>query len=781
MTPCKRESSLGDRYEEFMVRWEIRTWGPAVWLAVVALTLPASGLAEPVRKAPATGDSALRQQADGLNPDQLYLEADKVLRDEQNGRTIATGNVEARYQGRTLTADEVVFESASRMIRARGKVRIINPDRTAQFADEIVLDQSLTVGAASGFAARSEGQIKMAAATAVRRSETLNELNRAIYTPCEICAENGKTRAPSWSIQAERIVQDRERQVVTYRNAVIRVRGLPVFYLPVFWHPDPQAERRSGFLTPDIQTSGRRGLSYEQPYLFVLSPSADVTLSPQINSRVAPFVNAHYRQRFRSGAVDVRGGFTYDRDFDGDGNAFGDPTSRSYLLASGAFALTPEWRWGFSAERTSDNLLFEKYDVGEVYIARGPFVPDDRRLISQVYTTHQTARSWLSAGAFSIQGLRPEDDDRTFPRVGPFIEGRFEPVTSIGGGRLRVQTSAVVLTRDAAPASPSGTPGLDSRRVTFEGDWRRTSTSLAGLRIATFGNLRMDGYSLDDVDPQIGQGRLQGRALASLGADVSLPLGQRIGSALVVLEPTAQVLASAGAALIRVGRTPTGAPIYLNEDSATAVFDETSLFRLNRFPGYDLVEDGLRLSLAGRASVLWDDGRRASFVLGRSFRSNDSEVFSTTSGLATKASDWIISAEATPISGVSLFGKTRLDGENLDVRRAEAGADVSLPQGRGYVRYLREETGPSSGRRENIDLGGEYFLSESWGVSFYGNRDIARSAWVIRDIGVVYRDGCTRLDVIYRQEDLQIGRLGSSTSVNVRLTLATLGGPLGGR
>jgi hypothetical protein len=52
---------------------------------------------------------------------------------------------------------------------------------------------------------------------------------------------------------------------------------------------------------------------------------------------------------------------------------------------------------------------------------------------------------------------------------------------------------------------------------------------------------------------------------------------------------------------------------------------------------------------------------------------------------------------------------------------------------------------------------------------------------VIRDIGVVYRDGCTRLDVIYRQEDLQIGRLGSSTSVNVRLTLATLGGPLGGR
>ncbi|MFM1960912.1 MAG: hypothetical protein RL588_2429, partial [Pseudomonadota bacterium] len=713
--------------------------------------------------------------------DQLYLEADTVSRDEEKGLTIARGDVQARFQGRTLTADEVTFEASTRLIRARGNVRIINPDRTAQFAQEIVLDQSLSVGAAAGFAVRSEGPIKMAAASAVRRSETVNELNQAIYTPCEVCAKNGDPRNPTWSIQAEQIVQDRTRQVVTYRNAVIRVRGAPVMYIPVFWHPDPQAERRSGFLTPKLDTSGRRGLSFEQPYVYVLNPSADLTLSPQINSRVAPFLNAHYRQRFRTGAIDVRGGFTYDRDFDGDGNAFGDPTARSYLLASGAFALTPEWKWGFSAERTSDNLLFEKYDIGDVYVARGPFVPDDRRLISQVYATRQTARSWFSAGAFSIQGLRPEDDDRTFPTVGPFVEGRFEPVSDLVGGRLRIRTTGVVLTRDTAPGGPAGVPGLDSRRATFEADWRRTSTTTGGLRVALFGHLRGDGYSLNDLDGVAGRSATQGRALASAGADVSLPLVRRFDKALVVVEPTAQLVASAGAALIRVGRDASGAPIYLNEDSATVVFDETSLFRLNRFPGYDLTEDGLRMSLAGRASVLWDDGRRANLVVGRSFRSSDSDVFSTTSGLSRKASDWIVAAEAEPLQGVSLFARTRLDGENLTVRRAEAGANVSLKRGSGYFRYLKEETGPGSGRRENADLGGEVFLTENWGVTAYGSRDIAASAWVIRDLGVVYRDDCTRLDIIYRQEDLQVGRLGSSTSINIRLTLATLGGPLGAR
>ncbi|MFM8375861.1 MAG: LPS-assembly protein LptD, partial [Phenylobacterium sp.] len=221
-------------------------------LALAALLAPSGALAQAAPVAPPPAG------ADGLTADQLYLEADSISRDEARGLTTARGDVRARFQGRTLTADEVTFEASTRLIRARGQVRIINPDRTAQFAEEIVLDQSLAVGAAAGFAVRSEGQIKMAAASAVRRSETLNELNQAIYTPCEVCAKNGDPKQPSWSIQAERIQQDRERQVVSYRNAVIRVRGTPVFYLPVFWHPDPQAERRSGFLTPALQTSGRR-------------------------------------------------------------------------------------------------------------------------------------------------------------------------------------------------------------------------------------------------------------------------------------------------------------------------------------------------------------------------------------------------------------------------------------------------------------------------------------------------------------------------------------------
>lgn len=744
-------------------------------LAGVALLVLSSAQAH--AQVPKTGPSP-----DGLAEDQLYMEADLVVRDDKNKVSTATGDVEVRYQGRTLRAQELVYDEAKGTMRARGETSILNADGSVEYADEIVLDDKMKAGVATGFAARMPKNIKIAAASAVRRSDRINELNRAIYTPCDICAPDGtKPKTPTWSIKAERVVQDKDRQLVYYRNAVVQIFGVPLVYLPVFWHPDPEAVRKSGLLPPEISASDRRGLSYEQPYLFVLSPHSDLTVSPQINTKVAPFVNGRYRKRFYSGALDARFGYTYDEDFDSKGDPFGDKTSRSYVLASGAFAINDKWRWGFTAERTSDDLLFDKYEIGGVYENRGPYVADDRRLISQLYTTRETRNSYFSAAAFTIQGLRPGDNERTFPIVGPLIESRWEPDDKVMGGRLRFRASAVALTREQSPlnAPPLRLDGLDSRRATGEVDWRRVYTSTAGLRIAPYVQARFDAYSLDDnfvgvvgVGPR---SKTLSRGLAVAGADISWPFIRRFKDLSVILEPIAQIALSPDLKQVELGRNALGQPVYLNEDSIAFEFDETNLFRANKFPGYDLYEDGLRANVGGRASVFWDDGRRATILVGRSLRTERNDVFNTQSGLRPKASDWIVSATAEPLRGLSFFSRARLDADDLDIARAEAGANVNSRWGHGYVRYLRDRADPNGLKVENLDLGGEVYLSKHWGLTAYGNRDLVQKAWVIRDLGVVYRDECTRLDFIYRREDTILGRLGPSESFTFRLTLATLG------
>ncbi len=732
---------------------------------------------------------------DGLEPGELYMEADQLIRDDKSKVTTAQGHVEVRYEGRTIRADRLVYEEGEQagmgVIRAYGHVVTLNADGTSEYADQLTLDDKMRAGVALGFSARLQQNVKIAGATAIKRNENVQQLNKAIYTPCPICAADGGAKTPTWSISADEVVQDKAKRIVYYRNARIHVLGATVLYLPVFWHADPQAERASGFLTPNIGASDRRGFSYEQPYVWVISPYSDLVISPQINTKVNPFVNAEYRKRFYSGDVDVRFGGTIDRDFDGKGRAFGNDTARSYILAQGVFRPAPKWRAGFTAERASDDLIFDKYEVGRVYEARGPYVADDRRLISQAYAIRQDTASYFSAAAFTIQGLRPGDIDRTFPIVGPLIETHVDAPGEIVGGRLRLNGSAVVLTREQSPITPAlRLPGLDSRRVTGDVDWRRSFTSTGGLRFEPFVNARIDGYSLSDVLTGVGAGarsQSSSRVLAVAGADISYPLYRRWSAATVVVEPLAQIAVSPNARQIVVGRDPkTGAKTYLNEDSVAFEFDETNLFRANKFPGYDLYEDGARINVAGRASVLWDDGRRASFLLGRSFRSQSNDVFATRSGLRGKSSDWIVSADAQPVQGVSLFARARLDADNLSVHRAEAGVNVSNKFGSGYVRYLTDDfdvnlvnpLDPLSRKRENLDLGGELYFGKNWGVSAYGNRDIAQAAWVIRDVGVFYRDDCTRVDVIYRKEDTVIGRLGPRSSISLRLTLATLGGPL---
>lgn len=745
--------------------------------------------------------------ADGLAQDELYMEADRLTRDDKAKRTTAEGSVEVRYEGRTLRADRVVYDEGAEgqegVIRAYGHVQLINSDGSIEYADELTLDDKMSAGVARGFSARLADNGKIAASTAVRRSSVVQELNRAIYTPCPVCAADGTPKRPTWSISASRVVQDKRRRIIFYRNARIHVLNVPVMYFPVFWHADPTANRVSGLLTPNVGSSQRRGFTYEQPYLWAASPSTDVIVSPQINTKVNPFLNTEVRKRFYSGDLDLRVGYTHEQSVDGNGHKFGDDTNHSYILSRGAFQIDQNWLLGFTAERVSDPLLFDAYDIPKVYESRGPYVADDRRLISQIYAIREDSQSYFSAAAMSIQGLRPNnqnpgqfEDNGTFPTIAPLVEERYNPETTVLGGRLRLIGGGVALTRDEDPNNPT-LPGLDSRRVTAQADWRRTFVSTGGLRVDPFISVRGDFYSLGDVLDKTGVGvhsSNQGRGLATAGADISYPLYRRWRDSTVVLEPLAQLAVSPNARQIITGYDSTGAPIYLNEDSATFEFDETNLFRTDKFPGYDLYEDGARINVAGRGSILWDDGRRASLLIGRSFRSNENPIFAPGSGLRNQASDWIVAADAQPMRGVSMYARSRLDADTLQIHRIEAGANAATKWATGFVRYLKndaEVTGAANdslagGKQENLDIGGELYFHKNWGASVYGSRDMVEGAWAIRDIGIFYHDECVRVDVIYRKQDAvifvqdnnQLRQIGRNEQIVVRLTLATLGGKL---
>ena len=68
-------------------------------------------------------------------------------------------------------------------------------------------------------------------------------LNKAIFTSCK-----KNDNCPPWSIKADKITHDRINQNILYKNAVLNLYDVPVFYFPKFFHPDPSVDRRSRLL-----------------------------------------------------------------------------------------------------------------------------------------------------------------------------------------------------------------------------------------------------------------------------------------------------------------------------------------------------------------------------------------------------------------------------------------------------------------------------------------------------------------------------------------------------
>jgi LPS-assembly protein len=720
-----------------------------------------------------------------LGTDGFYLEADTMIRDDEHHTWVAKGSVEARYNGKVLRADELDYDQDTGIITAHGDVQLLNPDGSSEFGKEMTLDKGFNAGLALAFSTRQEPNVKMVADEAIRLNKDAMALNKAVFTVCDICAADGSPKEPTWSIQASQVIQDHDHKVIFYRHAVIRVVGVPVFYTPIFWHTDPSAKRGSGFLAPQFAIDGRRGFSYQQPYLWVISPYSDLVIAPQIDTKVTGLLNAEYRKRFYSGQIDIRGGYTYARQFDSNGKPYDDLTSRSYILGSGAFVPAPNWTWGFSAERVTDPLLFQRYAVANAFDPRGLYATDDQRLLSQLYATEQNQRSYLAVSAMSFQGLRVGDLNGTFPVVAPLIEAHYDPDVRVFGGRVRLEGGGVLLDR-ARNVNTDTAPGNDSLRTSLGGDWRGAYTFYNGIRLEPFLEGRGDFYYTQNPTETVtgatvvpgsnvtltgntliyNGGHTASRLLGTAGLDASWPFFRRNGDLTVVLEPLAQLAVSPKAVTN---------PFIPNEDSQVIDFDETNLFEANKSPGFDYYEGGARANVGGRVTLRWDTGGQAQFLAGRSLRTEPDPTLPARTSLNQTRSDWVVAASAQPFSGFSGFARGLLDGQDGRVRRMEAGLNAGTSRLSAFARYLYDDVDLTGSRTENVQVGGQLLITKHWGISGSASLDMANKAAPQEDIGLLYQDECTHWELIYHHDGTYNRTLHPNDTILVRLLLVTLG------
>jgi len=662
----------------------------------------------------------------------VIFTAGEVLYDEREDLVIARGGVEAWQGDRILRAREVTFQRRTGRAAARGDVVLMEPDGRVFFAEEAELTEDLRDGVIRELRALLAEGGRLAAAGAVRSEGRLTDMRRAVYTTCEPCRRD-PLRPPLWQLRANRVVHDDKDKIVEYFDATLQLGGIPVFYVPYFWHADPSVGRQSGFLAPQFGRSSYLGPYLRQPYYWVISPSADATIAPMLTGNRGPALFGEFRQRFNAGIVTLQGSGARDTR---------DDRWRGHLFGTVRFTLNDTFRTGLDLQRSSDNTYLRRYRVG--------FQNSQPVLVSTPFLEGFSQTAYLRADAFFYQGLGSEDDDRRTPVVLPRLFADFRSGPDRLGGFWRGDVGVFVVARRS---------GTDTQRIASRLGYTLPWVGPVGQVWTLEGNFDLIGYAVrgDTQSTPVPGGVTgeDGRAHPQVALTWRWPF-QRAGGAWgsQLVEPIVQGV---------VGPNRGRNPRIPNEDSVDLEFTDASLFGFNRFPGRDRLDGGARLNAGLRGAWYQPGGTTVEGLVGQAFRASDDDLYPARSGLEGTRSDYVARLTVVPSQHLSLSYRTRLDRDTL----ATALADVSTTFS-GFGRYLtlsylaapaQPETLQPFARRELAGtIGGR--IAGNWSGFFGSRRDVAREQMVASFGGVRYEDECFVFAVTYLRRFSGLGRGG---------------------
>lgn len=685
------------------------------------------------------------------------LQADQVTYNQKTKIVTAEGNVEVAQGERILLTDKVTYDLDDDVISATGNVTLLEPSGEVMFAESVELTGDLREGAVRSFRMLLTDRSRLAAANAVRVEGNVTEMRKVVFSPCRPCEEDPDA-PPLWQIKAQKVVHDQEAKVLVYRNARLEMFGVPVLYTPYFEHPDPTVDRKSGFLTPSFGVSEELGAEVQVPYYYAISPQRDFTFEPIITSKQGPVLSGEYRARTSGGRYSIEGSATIaDRE---DSGGFDNDVFRGHIDATGQFNLDKYWRWGFDAQRTTDDTYLRIYDFG-----------DDRFLTSEAYVEGLAGNNYLSARTFAFQGQRTRDDTDKLPIVLP--EVRFDGLTDPEhlGGRLFAEGGLLGITRPE---------GRDSRRASATLGWTRPYHDNVGGVIDITTALHSDLYSTNGVDPN--SDLADPPAADALGSDVTgrvfpqVALGYRypvtrdsfIGRE--VLEPRVQLVAGPN------GGNPDEIP---NEDSRDFEFDDSNLFDLNRFPGRDRISSGQRVDY-GLAYAIYGTGFSSlSTFVGQSYRINTDDAVPDSAGEDGDFSDIVGRVEISPLSQIDAVYRFRLDDDSLEPRRSELDLGLGPPKLRLDLNYtfLDSEGAESTfdEDREELFARVRTRFAEHWTAFGSHRRDLESGDALSTALGLRYHDECYLLDVRAQRTFFDDREIDPDTSIMFQVAFKHLG------
>ncbi|HEY0875774.1 MAG TPA: putative LPS assembly protein LptD [Vicinamibacterales bacterium] len=99
---------------------------------------------------------------------------------------------------------------------------------------------------------------------------------------------------PRWEVAAGSMTLNLDDYVLL-RNSVFKVKGVPLFYLPIFYYPMEEDDRATGFLMPIYGSGTIKGQQISAPFFWAIGRSHDATFTYDWFSKAGNAYTGEYR------------------------------------------------------------------------------------------------------------------------------------------------------------------------------------------------------------------------------------------------------------------------------------------------------------------------------------------------------------------------------------------------------------------------------------------------------------------------------------------------------
>jgi LPS-assembly protein len=696
----------------------------------------------------------------------IAFEADGITYNSNSEAVTASGNVILRRSGQSVRADAVTWNRTSGEIVATGNIRFVDADGNQLFTDRLELTDELKAGAMENLLLALREGGRLAASRGERSEDGTIALTNAAYSACAVEDTKGCPKDPSWRILARRVTYDPEGKKLRFTGARLELFGASLLPLPgLVVTTDGRAI--SGLLIPDVRLSASNGVEFSDSYYLRLGPNRDLNVTGYVYTGALPMVSAQYRALTGKGAYQITGYATRSQVISVAGG--GPSTSREfrgYVFANGKFQLDPHWSITASARVASDRTFLRRYDISR-----------DDRLRSMFEAEHIDDNSYLSVAGWATQTLRVGDSQGQVPIALPVIDYRRRFTDPVLGGKFELQANSLMIARTA---------GQDTQRAFASARWDLRRITGMGQEVTVTFLGRGDIYHSDEnalTATAIYRGNpgWQARAIATAAIDVKWPLVGEFMGGTQVLTPRIQIVASPQIANLDVP----------NEDSRAIDLEDSNLFSLNRFPGYDRVEDGVHFTYG----VDWQferPGWRITSTIGQSYRlTSNPTLLPDGTGLSNRLSDIVGRTEVRFRDFVKLTHRFRLDKDNFAIRRNEFDATVGTQGTYAEIGYLRLNRNITTGiedlrDREELRFAGRVAIKQYWSIFGSGvvnltdrNEDPLLGSDGFQTLrtrlGVAYQDDCLEIDFTWRRDYVATGDAQKGNTFQFHIALRNLG------